>query len=842
MAKYKKEISIFLIGFIAYFTLGLLYSYYLGTYNFWNVLFDIDTPRVFEDLTVFSGSHYRATVHPLFVLFFQPICKILGFILKDCALGCLLVQGCFAAISLVAVYIILKKLKLSNRSCNLLTVLFGTSFGQIVFSSNIETYIFAQGLLTLLWVFAAYKIDKEYSLIDYVILTILGVCSIAVTLTNVVQFIIVLFFGLMINKKVKNGFFKTIIVGISALSLSVLLASVQNIIWPSAPNFFTKNITDFIYHTSEESLYVDSSFNINKVINILNVTFSYSFNLGSLYIPRTGVYLTFNYSNIINIISIIIGIAFLVLNVYYVIKTKFDLKNDKLYYALLCTLLFNVVFHLFYGNSIAFLYVCHFNFILILLLGYIISKLNIKIFENRIINNSLIVLIIANAIRLCLVMFILLLPKYNPVEHFRIIPFLILLISLILLCCFLFDKKTIKIISIIISIIFIVGSYYLVNNINKLDDCDELCDYKMKLDKYEKQLKEMKNSFMIETYEDTDEAIGVMFFGMADRHKMIYKAGKLYDAKTEEVIKEFDYDEEIIIPNDYTVVLKNNDDIYKIVENEKGIYLYDNDSVETLSEGNVKINLPTFEDYKYSEILRVLHQEILFNVDGNEPKPNIWGYTQAYYRDAMLVTKVFEETNNTDILLDWVNDIEKIYDNSRSTEIDEADNLGELLYIIGATGADREDLVNKIIKEIYRLKDNDNHISGMVDGYVQTYYPTLLALYGGQKLGIDIDLDYPTIDDGYARLTWYSDYKVAASNSQDSSYYPYINWGFYHYSPYGRLFILDELYPLTYEGGEDNPNYKVENECFISDFYCEKDMYIAHSWSASEMFLMLIGY
>lgn len=839
LKKYKKEIAIFLFAISFYFTLGLLFSYNFGLYKYWNGVFDLDSPRVFWDLTDFSANHYRSTVHPLFVLFFQPMCRLIGHFFKDMCLSSLLIQSIFASISLISVHVIFNKMKIKNVTNILLTVLFGLSFGQIVFSSNIETYIFAQGFLSLMWLFASIKIDKELKFIDYILLVIFGVCSLAVTLTNVVQYIIVLFFVVTMNKKVKNSFTKTVFIGIYALSLSVLLACIQNIIWTSAPNFFTKNILDFMYGTSEENLYIDKGFSLHKIMFIINALFSYSFGICKLFIPKVGVYLTFESSKIGDLFSIFCFILFIVLNVATIIKTKCNIVKNKFYYALLATFIFNFCFHFFYGNSITFLYICHFNFIFILLLGKCIEILNIKLFENKIICCLGIILMILLSLRLIIIMFIKLSPVFNAIEYFRLLPFLIIIVLLIISILFMFEKKWHKIISILLVILAVGGVYLFINRDQNTGDCDEFCSYKHEFVAYEKQLKELRNSFMIESYSDRDEPIGVMFFGMADRRKMVYKAGKIYDAYTEELIKEFDYDEELIIPNIYTVVLKDGDNLYKIVEDEDGVYVYINGVKEELTTGK-HINFLSYDGYKYSEVLKVLFQEVLFNIDGSEPKPNIWAYKQAFYRDAMMITMVLENTSNTDLILEWVNGLTNIYDNSRAVDIDETDNLGDLLYIIGATNSDNEALVNKILKEINRLKDKDNHISGMVDGSIMTYYPTSLAIYGGEKLGIDVGLEYPVIDDNYGKLTWYNDHRVESYLLQNDIYYPYLNWAYYHYSGYGKLFVLDEIYPLTYEGGQDYQDSDVVNECFISEFYCRKDIFISHSWTASEMYLYLI--
>ena len=75
--KYRTELLIVLISFFIYFFMGSFLTYYLQTYKFVNVLLDLDTPRVFLDLSSRVGNHYRTTVHPLFIVSFQPIVYIL---------------------------------------------------------------------------------------------------------------------------------------------------------------------------------------------------------------------------------------------------------------------------------------------------------------------------------------------------------------------------------------------------------------------------------------------------------------------------------------------------------------------------------------------------------------------------------------------------------------------------------------------------------------------------------------------------------------------------------------------------------------------------------------------
>lgn len=841
--KNKKRILLFSSIFLIYFILGLTFTYYLKIHKYWNVLFDMDTPRVVGDLSIIEFNHYRTSVHPLFVIFFQPIIILMNLITKDSILSILLLQSFISTISLSIVYQIIKKIGLKSKLNTILTILFGFSFGQILFTSNIETYIFAQVLLLMLWLFVIFRLDKKLNFFDYIILVLLGIGSLGVTLTNFVQFIIALFILVFLNKNEKQRILKCISLIITVISISVLLANLQQIIWPSAPNFFTKNISDLLFGSSEEALYLNFDLNLHKFINIINANFSYSLNIFKLLVPETGVYVFFKSSIFINIISIILFLTFIILNISFILKTKFKISEHKFYYAMLAVYISNFILHLFYGNEIAFLYICHYNFSIILLFAYILNYFKKKDVKNKLIFRSLILFILLLSLKSVLELFIILFEIYNPIEYIRFLPILIIIIVSVVICLMLNRKKITRLILAIISVVLIMLAWKYINNLNIenicTDNCSEYEIYYEKYKNYEKQLKELKNSLSIRTYQDRESKIGVFYFGMADRNKMLYKDGKLIDIKSKKIIKEIDYKDELIIPNEYTVILRDdNNNIYKIIENEEGVFFYTNSTEEVLSKGKV-INLPDFKDNKYSEILKVLHQEILFNIDGDIPKPNIFGYKNSYYRDAMLATMVLEKTNNTNLLESWVKNIDKIYDNSRNPNINEADNLGELLYIIGAVGVNRDDLIEKILKEINNIKNPDGSISGMVDGSIQKYYPTVLALYGAQKNNIKLDLIQPQQDDAYARLTWYYNNPISTNVTQESKYYPYINWGFYHYSNYGTLYILDEIYPLSYEGGNPEDEGKIESECFISEFYCEKNLYISHIWHAAEMFLFI---
>lgn len=843
--KYKTEILMVLILFTIYFFVGSILTYYLQTYKFVNVLFDLDTPRVFMDLTSKAANHYRTSVHPLFVICFQPIIFVLKHIVRHPEIAVIIVQSLMGSLNALFIYLICKKLGLDKSKSIVVAAVFACTFSQIVFAASIETYMFAQFFLILLWLFTVYNLDKKMNVWKYIILAILGVMSIAVTLTNFMQFIIAASLLTLFNKKDDTKFINRLTkygcLLFCVVSISIFAADAQLIVWHSTPNYFVKNVQDFRSSNSEESLYMSKP-NMYSFGKQFDVMFSNNFNISNLKWTYNS-YLTFNDSLLSKIIAVILAICFGVLNVYYIVKEKINFNKNKYYYALLLAFLGNFCLHLVYGNNIAFMYIAHYNFLLILCIVWILHNLKIKKLNNSKLNIAIILVAIGLVLKNIIQMFMILIPRYNPVDHISYIPIIILVISLLLIALIIFKKKYIKLISILVAIFLVFGLHHVLN-IKKVEtnkDKDLFMEYNINLNNYTSQLKEMKNTYNVRNFIKPEKPIDIFYFGMADRQKILYKDGKLIDIKTKEIIKEVDYKEELIVPNEYSVLLKDKDDnVYLIEENEDGIFFSKNNEKEQLVESGKEIHLPEFEDKKYGEVMKVLHQEVLFNIDGSEPIPNIIGYKQPFYRDAMLATLVLEETGNVHLLTDWVNSLDSIYDYARSSEIKETDNLGELLYMIGATGADRQDLIDEILEEIDSIKTEDNMISGYIDSFDQKYYPTAIAIFGEEKLGITPNLTLNNIDDGYGKLTWYYDNpNMVWAGFMDSPLFPYLGWAQLHDTTFGNVYILDEIYPLSYEAGEPRPGYKSEPYCFISEFYCVNATHISHLWDASEKFLFL---
>ena len=239
---FKKILILFLTLFLFYFAIGLVFSYFLNTLDYYNIFFGSDSNRVFIDLTVRVANHYRTSVHPLFVILFQPLVKILNFGLNNSISSSLALQSFFNAGSLTIIYLFLEKINLNNKVKKSLFLIMAISFGQIVYSATLETYPFAQFFLILLFYFAYCKKDKTLLLRDYIIFTLLGVGCLSVTLTNYFVYLLVMFYIIFFNdksgKKIINKLSILFLCILASFGITVVLSELQAVLFPDSSLFF----------------------------------------------------------------------------------------------------------------------------------------------------------------------------------------------------------------------------------------------------------------------------------------------------------------------------------------------------------------------------------------------------------------------------------------------------------------------------------------------------------------------------------------------------------------------------------------------------------------------------
>jgi hypothetical protein len=331
----------------------------------------------------------------------------------------------------------------------------------------------------------------------------------------------------------------------------------------------------------------------------------------------------------------------------------------------------------------------------------------------------------------------------------------------------------------------------------------------------------------------------LFLFGLENRRKLVFKNGTLSDFKTNEIIADFAGDRVNIFPQDFSVkITKNDGSSHVIIENETGVFI-DDTAISGTERG---ISIPDFKEYRYPLMMKILYQEIMYSIIDGVPYARLFDYFHdekgqaggiVWYRDIAYVGLFLQAVNRTDLITDFVRNIDRMYDANR--DVKEPDNLGQILFLQSLLENPNNVLVNDIIAEARRIKDADGNLIGTTDGSRSSAYQNGWLIYGLNALGLNSiarefnqqsDID----DNGYARLLWFTlPEKIVASRRKrnvsilptdwkgkytnvDGQPYPYINIGKEHFNMRIRSgdwgggghknpILTQVVYPITWGDG-----------------------------------------
>lgn len=370
--------------------------------------------------------------------------------------------------------------------------------------------------------------------------------------------------------------------------------------------------------------------------------------------------------------------------------------------------------------------------------------------------------------------------------------------------------------------------------------------------KYEtltKSLQDYRNSlkaFRIEFGGSRDMPdVKFFLFGMGNRTKMIYKDGVLKNAVTGQELYKWKVVKEIILPPDYTVCLSLTDgNQITIKEDEEAVWILDGRSKIAVMETDTGIKLPDFKEYKYPQILKVLHHEILINIIDGKPVPNFFVYKKPWRRDGAMMAMCLNITGNIDLIKEWALSLDDPFDRNNGG-VTEADNLGQTLYILSFFTDKNHPLVTKILGEIkkFEVSDHDGiYIKGFSDAHEVPAYQTKWLKFGLKSLNLPDDYTIPQVEDDYSALFWwdYKDsYKAGTKDACNRDKYPYLGWACDNFHRQKGSPISNRDYPLTWEIEASQADYK--GMSVIDEKYVAAKNSSPHTWHASEVFLYLIN-
>lgn len=374
----------YFLGFLFfYFILGSLISYQNNVGG--NIYFGADNARAYGDLTGILSNHYRIKVHPLFLLFTQPITLLINGICNNPKLAVIIVQSLCAAMFIKIFYQILLFLKVHEIIIKSFPLILGFSFSFIIFSSTPETFIFS-GLSSILFFYYLIKnpnlnLDSKKQ--------ILTLCVFATFLTGMVVTNYVLFFtGVFLTLLFWNKFnIKVIIKNLGKLfiiSLTIIMAMciIQKFIWNSCPIFISSMLDGLAGKGYEETLYINTNvFSLNQLTSYLYLFFLYP-----LLSPNIKLYVYDNkWSSSIEFSqyhdwqivfwSLCLILLFITIFVFIVkilrrnnVKNSFPLILGGVFF------LFNFSLHYLYGQLQAFIFSCNYLYLILLCIALMLDN------------------------------------------------------------------------------------------------------------------------------------------------------------------------------------------------------------------------------------------------------------------------------------------------------------------------------------------------------------------------------------------------------------------------------------------------------------------------------------
>lgn len=359
------------LGFaILYASLGTRFISTL-VYDYDGMMFQTDTAEAAEDITEFqTKNHGDTNVHPLFVLFINPIGSMLHMAFST-PVSIVITNSLFGMLLILFAYLFFCEIGLPRYQAFTWTMVTGFTASNLLFVSIPERHIFAAFSVTFMY----YMIVKRPA--DTKGLIPAGLLSIGITITNFVQYMILFFTSLFHRQPTalpmtfKRKITTSIRFAILILGLAVLLSILQKWIWPDTRYFFQPKV--YAEETEFIRLPADTAGMSAKLIELAANMFCYNITA-----PTTTINDDLKLAPIVLPIKSFSDYSFMgwialsgwsLLILMSVILTM--RKPGKWFWfqagTILC-LLFNVILHMIYGDDF-FLYTVNWTFPVIALIA-----------------------------------------------------------------------------------------------------------------------------------------------------------------------------------------------------------------------------------------------------------------------------------------------------------------------------------------------------------------------------------------------------------------------------------------------------------------------------------------
>ncbi len=228
--------------FVAFFS-GYLYSSGLlrvtGVFKEFDIFFEMDTPRVVQDITVLHEDHSRTRVHPLFVLMTNPVGTQLAKLAGDEEQAAIIINSALGALGVSLAFGFFMRYGHRLIDAVLLAALFGVTTSQFFISSIPDTI--SLGVVSLVLLYSLFFVSVKEKRVRFLPWFLVGVFTLGVTTTNFVQAGILFFIATLDTLDIKKWgrtILQSMKYGLAVLAATAALALVQKAFYPTAALFF----------------------------------------------------------------------------------------------------------------------------------------------------------------------------------------------------------------------------------------------------------------------------------------------------------------------------------------------------------------------------------------------------------------------------------------------------------------------------------------------------------------------------------------------------------------------------------------------------------------------------
>jgi hypothetical protein len=214
---------------ILFFFINLIFARALNhpMYSLNSLIFEADAGPWMSILGYPEGHDVNRAVHPLVLITLRPITSIVRLFLADkWFFAPMIVVAAMNGLSVLMSWLFVKRAAQKDSYAFAFALMLGASAAHLLFGSLTETYVF--GMTSLILFFLIVQSDEK----RFWVLVPAGVLVFGVTVTNIAQSMIALFF-----KKTFN-FWRLVYYGVIVLTVSIALTALVSVLYPGNQTFF----------------------------------------------------------------------------------------------------------------------------------------------------------------------------------------------------------------------------------------------------------------------------------------------------------------------------------------------------------------------------------------------------------------------------------------------------------------------------------------------------------------------------------------------------------------------------------------------------------------------------